>query len=326
MILDVLDGGILTTVQDSGRPDWTHVGVPTSGAADPWSLAVANLLAGNDRGDAALEMTVIGPRLRARDRGLIALAGADLGGRVVGRRPLSVGRTHRLSPGDVVAFDGDDRRGPGARCYIGLPGGIDVPVVLGSRSTCLPGAFGGFDGRTLRTGDVIRTRRASRQPAASELMWPGANLANSGGVITLRVVGGPAPGMAELVAGSWRVSPAVDRVGIRLDGPVLSEGARGEVLTHGVPAGAIQVPPDGHPIILCADHQTTGGYPVPGVVITADLPLVGQLAPGDDVRLEPTDLAAADRALAAQERALAAGADALRDAAGWDHLASSAGG
>ena len=328
MILDVLDGGLLTTVQDAGRTGWTHAGVPVSGAADPWSLAVANLLAGNDRGDAALEMTVVGPRLRARDGGVIALDGADLGGRVIGGRRLSVGRTHRLASGDVLVFDGDDRRGRGARCYLGVPGGIDVPLVLGSRSTCLPGGFGGFDGRPLRAGDVIRTRRTSVDPPASGLVWPAADdvVSEPPGVITIRVVAGPAPGFEELAAGSWRVSTAADRVGIRLEGSVVSEAARGEVLTHAVPTGAIQVPPDGRPIILSADHQTTGGYRVPAVVITADLPLVGQLAPGDHVRLEPTDLDAADVAREAQERALASGAAALRDAAEWERLASSAGG
>ena len=331
MILEVLDGGLLTTVQDAGRPDWMHVGVPMSGAADAWSLAVANVLAGNAPGDAGLEITLLGPRLRVRDGGVIAVAGAELGAHAGGRR-LTVDRTHAVRAGDVIAFDpaGDRAHGHGARCYLAIPGGIDVPVVLGSRSTCLPGGFGGFDGRPIRSGDVIRAGggiTTSIPPAA--VVWPGADdadRADQTGPIALRLVRGPAHGMDELLAGSWRVSPAADRVGIRLDGALLSERGRGEVLTHGMPLGAIQVPPDGRPIILSVDHQTTGGYRVPAVVIAADLPLVGQLAPGAAVRFEAVDLAAADAALRDRRTAFAAGARAVREAASWDRLASSAGG
>lgn len=333
MMLEVLDGGLLTTVQDRGRPDWTHIGVPTSGAADAWSLAVANLLVGNDRGEAALEMTIVGPRLRARRDGVIALAGADLGARIAGGRRLAVGRTHAVAATDVIEFDRDEpSRSGGARCYLAIPGGIDVPVVLGSRSTCLPGGFGGLEGRALRAGDVIAARGGTGVPRpAADVVWPRAAEAAAGSdgeapPVTLRIVPGIGSGIEELLDGVWRVGAAADRVGIRLDGGVLSERARGEVLTHGIPSGAIQVPPDGRPIILTADHQTTGGYRAPAVVIGADLRLVGQLVPGDDVRFDRTDLAAADAALRAQRVELAAGAAALREAAAWHRLATSAGG
>jgi antagonist of KipI len=131
---------------------------------------------------------------------------------------------------------------------------------------------------------------------------------------------------AALAAESWRVAAAADRVGVRLDGPGLPPAFRGETLTQGVPWGAIQVPPDGTPIILSADHQTTGGYRVAGVVISADHPVVGQLRPGDEVRFIVIDLAGADRALRASRAALEAGSAALREAAGWEQLVSSAGG
>jgi biotin-dependent carboxylase-like uncharacterized protein len=339
VILEVLDGGLLTTVQDAGRPDWTHVGVPGSGAADPWSLAVANLLAGNDPGAAALEMTLVGPRLVARDGGLIGLAGADLGGRIVGGRRLRVGRSHRLAAGDEIVFDPGGRAdgdsatsaGPalaGARAYLAVPGGVDVPLVLGSRSTCIAGGFGGVDGRGLRTGDRISSVDAGTGSAGPELVWPVEDREPGpvGAAVVLRVLPGPAPGVEAIVAAGWRVAAAADRVGLRLDGPPLPDDLGGEALTHGLPSGAIQVPPDGQPIILSVDHQTTGGYRVPAVVISADLPLVGQLRPGDDVRLVPTDLATADAALAARRDALLTGARALRDAAEWDRLAASAGG
>ena len=334
MILDVLDGGLLTTVQDAGRPGWTHLGVPVSGAADPWSRAVANLLAGNDEGEAALEMTLIGPRLRARTGGLIGLAGADLGGRVVGGRRLGVGRSHWVAAGDEIAFEGAGagrRPGRGARCYLAVAGGIDVPVVLGSRSTCLAGGFGGLDGRAIRPGDQIAKTDAPDRggPAEAELVWPAANPNGTGrddGPVALRVLPSPDDGADALADGTWRVAAAADRVGVRLEGRALPAELGGETLTHGVPWGAIQIPPDGRPIILSADHQTTGGYRVAAVVISADLPLVGQLRPGDEVRFVVTDLAEADRAVRARHEALAAGAAALREAAGWDDLVASAGG
>jgi antagonist of KipI len=337
MILEVVDGGLATTVQDAGRPDWTHVGVPDGGAADPWSLAVANLLAGNDPGAAALEMTIAGPRLIARDDGVIALAGADLGGRVVGGRRLGIGRSHRIASGEELSFDGVGAGhgraaggGPGARAYLAVTGGVDVPLVLGSRSTCLAGGFGGLGGRALVTGDRIVSGPTDdpRRPTV-DLVWPAEDAdedeAFGTGTTVLRVLPGLVPGLAAIVGGPWRVGAAMDRVGVRLEGRELPSEVGGETLTHGVPWGAVQVPPDGRPIVLGPDHQTTGGYRVPAVVISADLPLLGQLRPGDEVRLVETDTATAARASRARRDGLIAGAAALLEAAGWDRLASSAG-
>ena len=161
MTLEVVEPGFLTTVQDAGRPGWAHLGVPVGGACDRWSLAVANLLAGNDAGAAAIEMTLAGPTLAVRDATTIGLAGADLGGVVVetGRR-LEPGRSHRLEAGSTVAFPGGTGdTDAGLRAYLALPGGFDVPEVLGSASTLLSARFGGIDGRALRNGDVLRGRR-----------------------------------------------------------------------------------------------------------------------------------------------------------------------
>ncbi|HEX2754218.1 MAG TPA: biotin-dependent carboxyltransferase family protein [Candidatus Limnocylindrales bacterium] len=336
--LEVLDGGLLTTVQDAGRPDWTHLGVPASGAADPWSLAVANLLVGNDPGRAALEMTLVGPTLVVRGAITVGLAGADLGARIRDGRRLAPGRSHRLGAGDFVEIPGDSRSLPstGARAYLAVPGGVDVPLVLGSRSTCLAGGFGGLDGRALRLGDGIWPALAAAAGSAPvgavrpELVWPEADGADRFDAVvtpaTLRVVVGPAPGLDALGTIDWRVGTAANRVGIRLDGEPLPDGIGGETTTHGVPWGAIQVPPDGRPIILGADHQTTGGYRVVAVVISADLAVLGQLRPGASLRLVAVDRPAALRALRARRDALSAGAAALRDAAGWDALIDSAGG
>ena len=326
-VFEVLDGGLLTTVQDAGRPDWTHLGVPETGAADPWSLAVANLLIGNAADDAVLEMTIGGPTLRTLGPVTIGLAGADLGGRVRGGRRLEPDRSHRLSAGDVVSFAGAAAdRSAGARAYLAIPGGIDVPVVLGSRSTCLAAGFGGFDGRPVASGDRLL---GIRPGAPSELAWPRPSPSGHDGTASLRVLADPTAdrtgSLAALLAADWLVAPSSDRVGVCLVGPGLAAGRAGGA-THGVTFGTIQLPPDGQPIILGPDHQTTGGYEVVGVVISADLPVLGQLAPGTRVRLAEVDRAAAIAALRRQRDTLLAGAAALRDADAWESLAHSAGG
>ena len=317
-LFEVLDGGLLTTVQDAGRPDWTHLGVPESGAADPWALAVANLLVGNEAGAAVLEATIVGPTLRALRAATIAVAGADLGGRV-GAKRVAPERTHELAAGDVLEWPGGEHRS-GCRAMIAVHGGFAVPDVLGSRSTCLAGAFGGYDGRPLRAGDILAAPDTAAVPTRA---WPNADRSTTA---TLHVVPGPSGGLDELTRTVWRVAPASDRVGVRLDGPDLAAGIGGEATTHGVPWGAIQVPPDGRPIVLGPDHQTTGGYRVVGVVISADRRVLGQLTPGAEIRLEATTLEAAREALDAQRRELVAGAAAIRDAARWDALAHAAGG
>jgi antagonist of KipI len=325
-VFEVVDGGLLTTVQDAGRHAWTQLGVPESGPADPWSLAVANLLAGNAAGAAAVEATIVGPTLRALRPVTVGLAGADLGTRV-GTRRLRTGQAHRLAAGDVLEMPGGGPRG-GCRAYLAIPGGFAVPDVLGSRSTCLAGGFGGLDGRPLRAGDALQTD-ASVPDRPGGHAWPAADAPlreDPGAAATLRVIPGPADGLDALLGSAWQVSPVSDRVGTRLDGPPLPDGIGGEVTTHGVAWGAIQVPPDGRPIVLGPDHQTTGGYRVVGVVIVADRPVLGQLAPGMEVRLEPTTAGAAVEALRAQRALLRAGEAAIRDAARWDALAHGAGG
>ncbi len=336
---DVADGGLLTTIQDAGRPDWTHLGVPESGAADSWSLAVANLLVANEPGAAAVEMTMAGPTLVARLALTIGLAGADLGGRVQGGRRLLPGRSHRIGAGEIVEFPGASGGG-GAREYLALPGGLDAPVVLGSRSTCLAAGFGGLEGRALRAGDTLAIVAATGprgRPLPPELVWPARDQADdpemprdgpdgNDALAVLRVLPGSFPGLEDLVAVRWRVAAAADRVGIRLDGDPLPAGIGGETLTHGIPWGAIQVPPDGRPIVVGADHQSTGGYRVVGVVTSADRARLGQLGPGTEIRFAPTDGAAALDALRADREALVAGAAALRDAAGWAALIDAAGG
>ena len=321
-MIEVLEPGLLTTVQDAGRPDWTHLGVPVGGACDTWGLAVANLLAGNTPDAAALEMTIAGPSLRVLDDIVVGVAGADLGG------SLRPGRATRLRAGATLEFPGTTSA-PGARAYLALAGGIDAPLVLGSSSTALGAGFGGLNGRPLRAGDVLRGGAAARR--AGDAVWPVTTDEPElgGDEPPLRVVRGPAArkGRLEaLIGGSWAVAAGSDRVGLRLEGPPVAASRGSAILSHGVTFGSIQVPPDGQPIVLLADGQTTGGYPVAAVVISADRPRLGQLRPGARVAFEAVSLDAAREALMRRTSALGRAAEILRESAGWDDLWQAAGG
>lgn len=332
MTLEILEAGLLTTIQDGGRPDWTHLGVPVGGACDPWSLALANRLLDQSPGAAAVEATLIGPRIAVHETTVIAVAGADLGGveGPTGRR-LVPGRTYRVEAGVTLSFPGSATGG--ARLYLALPGGIDVPRVLGSASTLLSAGMGGHEGRALAVGDrLVAAAAAGSDADASERIWPGPASPPTDNRGVLRIIRGPHAeqlgpnAVATLLERSWIVSSASDRMGARLEGVPLPVVGGTTVLSHGLPAGSIQVPPDGRPIVLLADRQTTGGYPVIGVVIAADLPAAGQLRPGAPVRFREVSQVEARAALLTQRATWEAASTALGEAAGWDELWRSAGG
>jgi antagonist of KipI len=368
--LEVLDPGLLTTVEDDGRPNFVHLGVPHGGAQDRWSLAVANALIDNPPDAAALEITLVGPRLRAASATTIGLAGADLGARVGSRRVLP-GEVLSLVPGDELLFDGAASVRSGARAYLALAGGIDVPRVLGSRSTCLVAGFGGLEGRPLRAGDRItgtgHAGGAVPSVSAAGARWPGEAhplpRADASGATVVRLLermrpdGGARSGppgeraarapvtpaaVAWLVGRVWRIGSASDRMGLRLErgrtdrpehgehGDDASGGAGDpvlpEVLSHGITWGAVQLPPGGDPIVLLADHQPTGGYPAIGVVITADHPVLAQLAPGARLRFEAVSIPDAQRALHNQRLGWTETLKRYRADRGWDDLWLSAGG
>ncbi|HEV2593036.1 MAG TPA: biotin-dependent carboxyltransferase family protein [Gaiellaceae bacterium] len=255
-MIEVVDPGLLTTIQDIGRPGYAHLGVPPSGACDPVSLAVGNRLVGNPPGVPALEATLIGPRLRFARPTLVALTGA-CESRVEECVELDVGR--------AVG---------GARIYVCVAGGIDAEPVLGSCSTDL---LSGLGPSPLRAGDVLRVGAPGT---------PGEAAAASRTRV-LRVVSGPREDWfaspEHLCSTEWKVTASSNRVGIRLDGPPLERARTDELRSEGLVTGALQVPPNGKPILLLNDHPTTGGYPVIGVVHSGDLPSAGQLAPGDVV-------------------------------------------
>jgi biotin-dependent carboxylase-like uncharacterized protein len=274
----VLRAGPLTTVQDHGRPGLAHLGVPPSGALDLPALDLGNLAVGNPRGTAALEATLHGPALRFEGNALVAVTGAECGAVLAGR-PLPRGRARAAAAGDVLELG---RCTAGVRAYVCVRGGIDVEPTLGSRATDL---LTGLGPPPLRDGDELRVGPEPPAPPRAVGVPPPPPRTP-----VLRVLVGPrddwlAPGAVDaLLAERWRVTPASNRVGIRLDGAPLARARPGELLSEGMVSGAVQVPPSGRPILLLADHPTTGGYPVVAVVVTRDLPLAGQLAPGDEVR------------------------------------------
>jgi urea carboxylase len=320
-VIEVLQPGLQTQVQDEGRWGWQADGVPVGGAMDVWSHRIANLLVGNAADEATLEMLLRGPHLRFPAGATIALTGAELSPTVDGQ-PVAMGRALRLAPGAELAFG---RRTAGLRGYLAVAGGIAVPPVLGSRSTYARGALGGHEGRALRAGDRLplgvrsaagpRTvaepatsplgadARATTAPPALDLLSPLPDPDPQTEVRILVVTGEhwhdfPTAARAAFLATPWRIGPQSDRMGYRLQGPALAPPSCGELLSDGVAFGTVQVPPDGQPIVLMAERQSTGGYPKIAHVASVDLPLLAQCGPGQRLRFEAVT---ADRAQALLE-------------------------
>jgi antagonist of KipI len=296
--LRVVQPGILTTIQDAGRPSAVASGVPPGGPMDRFAHAAANLIVGNDRGAATLECTLTGPRLVATRSCVIAITGGDLGPSI----PMWTAVT--LASGDEITFAG---RRSGARAYIAVGGGVIGDRWLGSTSTNLMCARGGMHGRALVAGDVISTGEWHDPPVAGRTL--DERLRPDYRDRSLRVIRGPhyvrlsRESQQELWTASLTVNPSSNRMGYRLDGATL-EAPGDELLSFPVLAGVVQLPSGGQPILLMADHQTAGGYPVIATVTTASMPVAAQLAPGDELRFEETSIDDALRARAGQREAL----------------------
>ena len=297
--LRVLAGGAQATVQAGPRRGLRHLGVPTCGAADPVSLALANRLVGNAAHAPGIEATYGGVRLAAL-RGLsVGIVGASCGVSVQGadgtERPGVLHRTLRLRAGETLALSPARH---GSRTYIAVAGGLDADAAFGSASTYLPAGFGGHEGRALRAGDVLR---AHPGPEPETVETPRRLRAHFGGAWTLRATTGPeyAEGHGALFAEGWRAG-ACDRMGLRLDGAPLPASGSAVMDSVAVLPGTVQAPPGGAPIILGVDGGTTGGYPRAAQVIRADRHLIGQARPGDGLRLlrwraEDADAVLADK-------------------------------
>jgi biotin-dependent carboxylase-like uncharacterized protein len=310
MALEILKPGLATTVQDLGRPGYYHLGIPLSGGMDRLALAAANLLVGNDEGDAVLEAVFLGPEIRVTSDAVIAVTGAEMPVKIDGiEQPtwttLTIKADQVLSFGFLKA---------GARAYIAIAGGIDVPVVLGSRSTYPLGALGGFQGRALKAGDTLGLLPAKRVVAVGTMVAPGLRR-GPGSSPVLRVLPGLYWHRITTEAGkgffedTWKVAPEADRIGYRFRGgrplefvprvPPFGAGSDpSNIVDSCYPYGSIQVPGGTEPIVLHRDAVSGGGYFMIGTVISADMDLIGQLQPNQKARFAAVTM---EEALAARK-------------------------
>jgi len=289
-VIELVAGGRWTTIQDRGRPGLERYGIPPGGAADWFAARVANELVGNQPDAALVECTSIGPTLRFDNEAIVAVTGGQVAS-IADWGAFRVARGSSLAVGAIA---------PGLRAYVAIRGGIDVRVVLGSRSFCQRGGFGGGFGRPLATGDRLPIGQlVAHEPVLAP--WPPSHRLPLRGPWEVRVIAGPqaaafaSDALERLTATACRVTPEIDRMGLRLETPGLRLQSE-EILTVPITTGAIQVTPSGGLIILHVDHQTTGGYPIIATVINADLPLVAQARPGDTVRFRFVHMQEATRA------------------------------
>lgn len=307
MSVTVLNPGMLTTVQDMGRVGYQRFGVPVSGVMDPRAAAIANILVGNPQNEAVLECTMLGPQLKFEEPEVIAITGGDLSPTLDGQS-IGTYRAVQIKAGQTLRFGAPKG---GCRAFIAFAGGLDIPPVMGSSSTYLKAKIGGFHGRKLEKGDQLPLRA------------PAAELRNMGqrsitpefvprGEYTLHVVMGPQDdaftpeGVETFLSQTYTVTPEFDRMGCRLDGPVVQHKASGDIISDGISFGAIQVPSAGKPIIMLSDRQTTGGYTKIANVMTADFRILAQLKAGDKIRFQKVSIQFAEDALLAQRAALRA--------------------
>ncbi len=302
--------GLLTTVQDLGRVGYGPMGVSPSGAADLFALQIANLLAGNERGAAALEMTLTGGRFHLPEGVVVTLAGSDFSAQIDGRT-LELWTPHSIPAGGTITIGATKT---GARCYLAVAGGIKVESFLGSSSTHLVSGLGGSAGRALRKGDVLQlggpSKNVSRRKLSPDVIgaWQPRK--------TLRITPGPqfdwfsASTQKTFLASAFTVTEASDRLGLRMQGPALHASNSKEMITEGVTLGAIQVTPSGQAIILFVEQQTTGGYPKIANVIGADRSSLAQLRPRDVIHFEAISFEHA-RALWIEQQALLASKERL---------------
>jgi antagonist of KipI len=303
-VLQVEKPGLFTTVQDLGRLGAMSSGVPRGGAMDRFAHRAANLLVGNDEGAATLECTLSGPVLVALRPCLVAITGADFNPCVNGD-PATMWTGMFLGEGDKLSFGG---RRWGARVYIAVAGGLAGDRWLGSLSTYLLAGRGGFHGRQLAAGDAIASNGVPAGPAISG-RFLGPDYRPDYAEHTLHAIAGPharrlgSEGRMAFFGGAFSVSRDADRMGYRLEGPML-DASGDELLSFGLVAGAVQVPRSGQPILLMADHGTAGGYPVVATVTSAAMPVAAQLLPGDDVSFSEVSVEAALRLRRDQRAAL----------------------
>ena len=303
-IFEVIQPGPLTTVQDLGRYGYQQYGIPVSGAMDNYALRVANLLVGNNEGEAGLEITLLGLQLRLLEDTVVAITGADLSP-MLNKNPFPMWEAVVVGCGALISFHWPKK---GCRSYLAVAGGIDIPKVMGSSSTYVKSHIGGVEGRPLRAGDCLK--RGKARPGILERKLPSQYVPEYRNQSELRVILGPQDdhfterGIHDFLHSEYTISTEANRMGYRLQGPCIEHKAGADIISDGIPLGAVQVPGDGLPIVLMADRQTTGGYAKIAIVITADVPKLAQAKPGDKIRFLQTTEEEAHQALGEYEQTI----------------------
>ncbi len=293
--IEIKKAGLLTSIQDLGRFGYQRDGLPVGGAMDPYAFQIANLLVGNRPNEAALEITLTGPHLKFHGEHLVALCGGDFAPRLNGS-PVPQWQTLRIRDGDELVIGAASS---GCRAYLAVGGGLRVPQVLGSASTLMRAKIGGWQGRALVNGDIIPTNNMGKAVLPRGVR--SRSLAHDwrplyAGHARVRVMLGPQEdaftekGLNTFLRAKYTVTANSDRMGYRLQGPPVEHRDGADIISDAVPLGGVQVPPNGQPILLMADRQPTGGYTKIGTVISADIPKVAQLVPGQTISFERTTL------------------------------------
>jgi len=309
-IIKVNKPGFLTTVQDLGRMGYQQFGMPVAGAMDQFSAQIANQLVGNEWSEATLEITMMGPELEFIGEALIALTGADLTPTINGK-PAPMWQSFTVKTGDILSFKGMKK---GSRSYVAVAGGLEIPEIMGSKSTYLKGKLGGYEGRALKAGDSLKVKTIDSQIKAFKGYYLPEKLRPTyGNSYKIRVVLGPQDdyfteeGIKTFFNSPYKITHEADRMGFRLDGPKIEHEKGADIISDGIAFGAVQVPGHGSPIIMMADRQTTGGYAKIATVITPDIPLLSQAKTGDTIQFVKVNIEEAHELLRDYYKLLAEG-------------------
>ncbi len=289
--IKIISPGLMTTVQDLGRYGFQQYGLSVSGAMDYVAARLANILSGNDENEGLLEITLVGPEIEFLSPTVIAITGGDFKP-AINDIPISMNKSVAVSSGDILSFKEIKK---GCRSYLAFAHGIDIPLVMGSKSTFLKAGIGGYRGRALKAGDILNI--GDIQESCNYLRRQSNNFYNYGSdKIKLRILLGPQDtaftneGIETLLSNEYSVTTNSDRMGYTLEGPVIEHKESADIISDGITMGAIQVPSKGNPIIMMADRQTTGGYTKIANVISVDLPKLAQAKPGDKILFEKVNL------------------------------------
>ncbi|MDO4938585.1 MAG: biotin-dependent carboxyltransferase family protein [Lachnospiraceae bacterium] len=291
MGIRILKGGLLTTIQDAGRRGFQRYGMAVSGSVDVHSYIYANILVGNEPTEAVLEVTLMGPSIEFTSPSVIAITGGDLTPRINGE-PVRMYKALRVSKGDVLSFG---HIKSGCRADIAFAGGLDIEETMGSRSTYIKAGLGGHHGRNLQDGDEVAFRKEGACPKNIEIREMDPPIDWTGNY-TVRVVLGPEEdrftdaGIGTFLSSEYKVTNSFDRMGVRLEGDVIEHVNDANVISNGIPFGAIQVPDSGQPIIMLSDRQTVGGYTKIATIINVDMPMIAQCKAGDKVHFKSINI------------------------------------